>query len=124
MAITFADLVKIYRQSEFVENSDKAVFCTNSVEDVELLKLLSSDEYFDESGIRVNTTELTTNQLIQLIIDPPKMSLGRLYENFEEFVKGDMVHLHTPQISDKPYFIKSEQIAFDDVEKPQYLGIM
>lgn len=61
MAITFADLVKIYRQSEFVENSDKAVFCTNSAEDIELLKLLSSDEYFDESGIRVNTTELTTN---------------------------------------------------------------
>lgn len=121
MAITFADLVKIYRQSEFVENSDKAVFCTNSAEDIELLKLLSSDEYFDESGIRANTTELTTNQPIQLIINPPKMSLGRLYDNFEEFIKGDMVHLHNPKISDKPYFIKSEKIVFDDVEKPQYL---
>ncbi|MFK5212795.1 hypothetical protein [Glaesserella parasuis] len=121
MAITFADLVKIYRQTEFIENSDEAVFCTNSPEDIELLKLLSSDEYFDESGIQVNTTELTTNQPIQLIINPPKMSLGRLYDNFEGFVKGDMAHLHNPQVSDKPYFIKSEKIVFDDVGKPQYL---
>ena len=121
MAITFADLVKIYRQSEFVENSDKAMFCTNSAEDIELLKLLSSDEYFDESAIQVHATELMTNQPIQLIINPPKMSLGRLYDNFEGFVKGDMAHLHNPKVSDKPYFIKSEKIAFDDVEKPQYL---
>ena len=52
MTITFADLVKIYRQSEFIENSDKAIFCSNSAEDVELLNLLSSDEHYDESGIQ------------------------------------------------------------------------
>lgn len=121
MAITFADLVKIYRQSEFVENSDKAVFCTNSAEDIELLKLLSSDEHYDESGIQTDSNELEANHAIPLVIGSPALALGRLYDDFEGFVKGDMAHLHNPKVSDKPYFIKSEKIAFDDVEKPQYL---
>ena len=121
MTITFADLAKIYRQSEFVENSNKAIFCSNSAEDVELLKLLSSDEHFDESGIQTDSNELEANQSIPLIIGSPTLALGRLYDDFEGFVKGDMAHLHNSKISNKPYFIKSEKVAFDDVKKPQYL---
>ena len=121
MTITFADLAKIYRQSEFVENSDKAIFCSNSAEDVELLKLLSSDEHYDESGIQTDSNELEANHAIPLVISSPALALGRLYDDFEGFVKGDMTHLHNPKMSNKPYFIKSENIAFDDVEKPQYL---
>ena len=121
MTITFADLVKIYRQSEFIENSDKAVFYSNSAEDIELLNLLSSDEHYDESGIQTDSNELEASQSVQLIINSPDLALGRLYDDFEGFVKGDMTHLHNPKMSNKPYFIKSENIAFDDVEKPQYL---
>ncbi|MEB3470140.1 hypothetical protein ROV31_06070 [Pasteurella multocida] len=120
MTVTFADLVKIYRQSEFVEDSDKAVFCTHSAEDIELLRLLSSDEHFDKSGIQTDANELVANQSIPLVIGAPSLKLGRLYDNFEEFVKGDMTLLHNPKVTDKPYFIKSEKIAFNDAEKPPY----
>ncbi|MGC7590071.1 hypothetical protein ACPWUF_06280 [Bisgaard Taxon 46] len=120
MTINFADLVKIYRQSEFINNSEEAVFCTHSAEDIELLRLLSSDEHFDVSGIQTEASELLTNQSIRLKIDSPTLNLGRLYDNFDEFIKGDMTNLHNPKVSDKPYFIKSEKIAFNDVEKPQY----
>ncbi|SUB36555.1 Uncharacterised protein [Pasteurella multocida] len=120
MTINFADLVKIYRQSEFINNSEEAVFCTHSAEDIELLRLLSSDEHFDVSGIQTEASELLTNQSIRLKIGSPTLNLGRLYDNFDEFIKGDMTNLHNPKVSDKPYFIKSEKIAFNDVEKPQY----
>ncbi|MDP8080228.1 hypothetical protein [Phocoenobacter skyensis] len=120
MTVTFANLVQIYRQSEFVNNSEDAVFCTNSAKDIELLKLLSSDDHFDDSGIQTISNELVVNQPISLKISHPDLKLGRLFDSFEEFVRGDITHIHNPKLSDKPYFVKSEKIAFDDIEKPQH----
>lgn len=81
----------------------------------------SSDEHFDKSGIQTDSNELEANQSIPLIIGSPTLTLGRLYDDFEGFVKGDMTHLHNPKISNKPYFIKSEKVAFNDIEKPKHL---
>ncbi|MDG2949323.1 hypothetical protein [Exercitatus varius] len=119
MTITFADLVKIYRQSEFITNSDKALFCSNSAEDYELLTQLASDEHYDETAIEILSGKMEVGEKIELGISQPQFKLGRLFNNFEAFIQGDMGQLHSV-ISQSEYFIKDDKVVSFDAEKPDY----
>ncbi|HHE3465094.1 hypothetical protein [Pasteurella multocida] len=116
MTITFSDLVKIYRQSEFIENSDKAVFCSNSEEDYTLLERLAAAE---ETAIEILSETVTVGETIELELRQPQFKLGRLFDNFEAFIKGDMGQLHS-SISQSAYFIKADKVSSADAEKPDY----
>ncbi|KGQ36414.1 membrane protein [Gallibacterium anatis] len=119
MTITFSDLVKVYRQSEFIENSDKAVFCSNSGEDYTLLKRLASEEYEEETAIEILSETVAVGKTVELKLRQPQFKLGRLFDNFEALIKGDMGQLHSP-ISQSEYFIKADKIYSGDAEKPDY----
>ena len=116
MTITFSDLVKIYRQSKFIENSDKAMFCSNSEEDYTLLERLAAEE---ETAIEILSETVSVGETIELVLRQPQFKLGRLFDNFEAFIKGDMGQLHSP-ISQSEYFIKADKVSSADAEKPNY----
>lgn len=83
MTITFSDLVKIYRQSKFIENSDKAMFCSNSEEDYTLLERLAAEE---ETAIEILSETVSVGETIELVLRQPQFKLGRLFDNFGLFV--------------------------------------
>lgn len=117
MTITFSDLVKIYRQSEFIENSNKAMFCSNSEEDYTLLERLAVAE--EETAIKILSKTVSVGETVELELRQPQFELGRLFDNFEAFIKGDMGQLHL-SISQSEYFIKADKVYSADAEKPDY----
>ena len=86
MTITFSDLVKIYRQSEFIENSNKAMFCSNSEEDYTLLERLAVAE--EETAIKILSKTVSVGETVELELRQPQFELGRLFDNFEAFIKA------------------------------------
>lgn len=119
MTITFSDLVKIYRQSEFMPNSDKVFFCSNSEDDYTLLAKLASDEHYEETAINILTENVIVGETIELELGQPQFKLGRLFDNFEAFINGDMGQLHS-NISQSAYFVRTDKVASTDEEKPEH----
>ncbi|WP_427838263.1 hypothetical protein [Actinobacillus pleuropneumoniae] len=120
MTITFSDLVTIYRQSEFMQNSDKALFCPNTEEECALLRELASDKYYEETAIEILSEDVAVGKSILLELNQPKFYLGRLFNSFEEMIKGDIAQLHSPHISQSAYFVKADKVASIDEDKPDY----
>jgi hypothetical protein len=119
MTVTFADLVHIYCQSEFNLNSDEVTFDLKSAEDLMLLQLLSSDDYYDDTAVEIVTDNPQIGQIITLNLGQPNFKkFGRLFNTVDDFVRGDMGQFYNTQISQSPYFIKSEKYASFDENVP------
>lgn len=51
MSITFSDLVKIYREFEPIDGSDKRAYCPKTEEQLDLLNQLLSDENYANTAL-------------------------------------------------------------------------
>lgn len=112
MSISFKDLVEIYRKSEFLLNSENRVYCLETEEELLLLEKLSSDENYVETGLEV-FTELKIGENIEVKFGTPRISFGRFYETFEDFVRADMIQREL--LKESPYYIISEDVSsFDE----------
>ena len=121
MPVHFADLVRIYQKSEFKPHSDEALFCPESQEEFELIQALSSDENYVSSGISIISDAQQIGQPLRLAIGSPNFGVGRLFENLERFINGDMAQLFNQKLSQSPYYITSENWSSLDNDQPSFL---
>lgn len=121
MEISFADLVQVYRKSEFVPNSDRATYCIETAEELSLLQRLSSDDNFDTTALDIVSNNPQVGHNVNLRINQPKFSFGRIFNTVEDFISGDMAQLHKQSIHQSPYYIKSENISSLDANSLQIL---
>nr|WP_314266768.1 hypothetical protein [uncultured Moellerella sp.] len=115
MNISFTDLVQVYSKSEFLPNSDNATYLVKTEEELALLQHLSSDNNIDATALDILDENPQVGHVINLEIRQPKLSVGRIFDSVEDFVRGDMAQLHSQSIQQSPYYIKSENTSsFDE----------
>ena len=107
MAITFTDLVTVYKKSEFIDNSDEAYYRLDTVEELSLLKKLTSDDNYEITSLDLVDESPSVGTTVTLNIGQPQTSLGRIFNMLEDFVRGDMAQIHNKTISQSGYYIKS-----------------
>lgn len=115
---TFADLIHIYRKSEWT-HSDKAVFCVNTADELGLLVAL--DEAYEKTGLAIISNNPKVGDTLDLQIISPKPAFGRIYENFNAFVSGDMAQIFDKAIGHSDYYIRAENISSADNPTPPLL---
>lgn len=115
---TFADLINIYRKSEWT-HSDRATYCV-STED-ELMLILALDEEQEKTGVIVINDNPKVGDIIDLQMGSPRATFGRVYENVDVFISGDMAHILDDAIGRSNYYIKTDDIASTDDSIPPML---
>ena len=121
MGITFTDLVTVYKKSEFIENSDKAHYRLDTVEELSLLKKLTSDNNYDITSLDLVDENPSVGTTITLNIDQPLPSFGRIFDTLEDFIRGDMAQIHREAISQSGYYIKSLNASSIDEDMTKIL---
>lgn len=107
----FADLVSIYRKSEWT-NLDRATYCVSTEEELGLLVALDAE--YEKTGLTILCESPKVGNAINLQIQPPKPAFGRVFEDFDAFVLGDMAHILDDVVGSSNYYIKSDDIASTD----------
>ncbi|QLD33861.1 hypothetical protein [Mannheimia varigena] len=117
MSITFSDLVKIYRESEPIDGSDKRAFCPKTEEQLDLLNQLLSDENYANTALEAeNKPELGI--VVNLTFGTPKPQFGRFFKKLDDLVRFDIAQLNNTSLSQSSFFITSENIASFDENVP------
>ncbi|MFY1026508.1 hypothetical protein ACE4RU_01935 [Actinobacillus seminis] len=117
MSITFSDLVKIYRESEPIDGSDKRAYCPKTEEQLDLLNQLLSDENYANTALEAeNKPELGI--VVSLTFGPPKPQFGRFFRKLDDLVRFDIAQLNNTSLSQSSFFIVSENIASFDENIP------
>lgn len=117
MIITFSDLVKIYRESEPIEGSDKRAFCPKTEEQLDLFNQLLSDENYVNAALEAdNKPELGIT--VSLTFGTPKLQFGRFFKKLDDLIKFDIAQLNNKSLSQSPFFIEYENIASFDENIP------
>lgn len=114
----FADLVSIYRKSEWI-HSDRATYCADTEDELGLLVALDTE--YEKTGLTILCESPKVGDAINLQIQPPKPAFGRIFEDFDAFVLGDMAHILDDIVGNSNYYIKSDDIASTDDFAPSKL---
>lgn len=107
----FADLVSIYRKSKWI-HSDRATYCADTEDELGLLVALDAE--YEKTGLIISCESPKVDNTINLQIQPPKPAFGRVFEDFDAFVLGDMAHILDDVVGSSNYYIKSDDIASTD----------
>lgn len=122
MTIDFSDLVKLYRKADFGKGSVGAQYCIENDEMLSLVEILTSDNNAECTRIEILKGKPRVGEIIELEILQPKISLGWLYNSFEEFIKGDFLRtLPHSNNSKKPYYIKSINYYSEEDSSPEII---
>lgn len=120
---TFADLIYIYRKSDRKSewtHSNPAVFCVNTADELRLL--IALDEECEKTGLIIISDNPKVGDTLHLQITSPKPTFGRVYENFNAFVSGDMAQIFDKAIGHSDYYIMAENISSTDNPTPSLLA--
>ncbi len=121
-SISFVDLIQIYRESQIDIDLGQGNYLIKSSEGLQLLQLLSSDEYFENTNFDILDGDLAIGNTVKIQFGTPKPTFGRFYNNIESFIKGDMANINNQSFNHSPYYyIKSEDIASFDENKSQII---
>ena len=120
-SVSFVDLIQIYRESQIDINLGEGIYLIESSEELQLLQLLSSDEYFENTNFNILDGDLAIGNTVKIQFGTPKPTFGRFYNNIESFIKGDMANINNQSFNHSPYYIKSEDIASFDENKSQII---
>jgi len=120
----FDKLVELYRAIEFNPNSRRGSFTSSTKEQIENIKMLLSEES-DEYGLKVtngNIDTLTIGQTIELEVGDPKIALGIVATDIDDFLTAPKVRIKEPSryfiIKDK--FCVSDEVIPDAIERYRY----
>lgn len=117
MSITFSDLVKIYRESEPIDGSDKRAFCPKTEEQLDLLNQLLSDENYANTALEAEKKP-ELGIVVNLTFGTPKPQFGRFFKKLDDLVRFDIAQLNNTSLSQSSFFIASENIASFDENVP------
>ncbi len=108
--ITFAHLVSIYRKSQWI--ADKATYCIDTEDELRLIVAL--DEEHEKTGLVLLSDNPKVGDTVELRIDPPNAAFGRLYNDFNAFLLGDMAQIFDDVVGYSDYYIKETKISSTD----------
>lgn len=117
MDLAFSDLVRIYRESEPIEGSDKRAFCVKTEEKLVLLNQLLSDENYANTALESENTPIL-GETVNLIFGTPRPQFGRFFKKLDDLIKSDIAQLNHTSLSQSSFFITSENIASFDEHVP------
>lgn len=121
-SISFVDLIQIYRESQIDIDLGQGNYLIKSSKGLQLLQLLSSDEYFENTNFDILDGDLAIGNTVKIQFGTPKPTFGRFYNNIESFIKDDMANINNQSFNHSPYYyIKSEDIASFDENKSQII---
>lgn len=89
MNIEFSSLILIYKKMN-LEKSDRATILVDSTALIEILELIKdSDNAKYDSGISIigDLEEIAIGTTVKIKVEPPKISLGYLAENFSDYLR-------------------------------------
>jgi hypothetical protein len=122
MTIDFSDLVKLYRKADFGHGSVGALYRIENDEMLSLVKTLTSDNNAERTRIEVLKGKTQIGETVELEILQPKTSIGWLYDNVDDFVKGDFLRtLPHSNNGKKPYYIKSINFYSENDDSPEII---
>lgn len=108
--ITFAHLVSIYRKSQCTEG--KAIYCIDTEDELRLI--LALDEEYEKTGLVLLSDNPKVGDTVELRIEHPNPAFGRLYNDFNAFLLGDMAQIFDDVVGYSDYYIKETKISSTD----------
>ncbi|WP_201525899.1 hypothetical protein [Psychrobacter frigidicola] len=119
----FSNLIEVYRKAEGSCHSQTLNYSIDSDNDIALIKSITSDQNYDYTQVDVDVSSLVVGKTVQLDIKKPDHSLGRIFEKFKDFIKGDFPRvLSSNNISTTPYYIEGMDYSSQDDTTPDIIN--
>ncbi|CAN7465909.1 hypothetical protein LJR289_003078 [Pseudoduganella sp. LjRoot289] len=114
--VAFSHLLTIYRASQFAADGKSASVKVVDEAVVDALNVALHESNIDDSGITADDDpdNINIGDVIRLLVEPPKISLGYLARNFEDFLRMRRVAFIEP----KNYFLIREGYSKADENPP------